>query len=148
MILTPSKYPEIRIKMFRISTTLMALLLGMFLVFMLSIVGSKTKGPLSDLLSFASESVHKVEENYIINSREQRRINKLKWLVPYQNDAALLKNPKRILLGAFDNNTREGFESIISVEDSIRTTFPLIQVYTAWGSKPEEEFPTLGQKHY
>ena len=31
--------------------------------------------------------------------------------------------------------------NIVNLEDSLRTTFPLIHIYTAWGSKPEEQFP-------
>jgi len=146
MIVSQSKYPAMRIKMFRISATLTALLIGMLLVFLLSAVGSKTRGPLSDLLSFASGSVETVEANLILASREQRRSNKLKWFQVYRNDPALLKNPKTLLLGAFDNNTKDGFESIVGLEDSIRTTLPLIHIYTAWGSKPEEEFPALQVK--
>jgi hypothetical protein len=30
---------------------------------------------------------------------------------------------------------------VISLEDSLKTTFPLIQIYAAWGSKKEERFP-------
>lgn len=146
MIISQSKYPEMRIRMFRISTTLIALIIGMALVFILSMVGSKTRGPLSDLLSFASESVQKMEASFILGGREQKRINKLKWLQAYRNDAGMLKAPQRMMLGAFDNNTREGFESIVNLEDSLRTTFPLIHIYTAWGSKPEEEFPALQVK--
>jgi hypothetical protein len=146
MISSQSKYVDMQTKIFRISTTVAALLIGILLVSMLTLVGSKTRGPLSDLLSFTGESVHKIEENLIIESRGQRRVNKLKWLTPYRNDPALIRNPKVFLFGAFDNNTREGFESIVSLEDSIKTTFPLIHIYTAWGSKPEEEFPTLQVK--
>jgi len=146
MIASQSRFVEIQTKVFRISATMIALSIGMLMVLGLSMIGSKTRGPLSDLLSFTSESVEKMEQNYIIESREQRRINKLKWLQDYRNNAALLKNPRNFLFGAFDNNTREGFESVINLEDSLRTTFPLISIYSAWGSKPEEEFPTLQVK--
>ncbi len=45
------------------------------------------------------------------------------------------------MLGAFDNEAKEDYESIVGLEDSLKTTFPLIHIFTAWGSKPEEKFP-------
>lgn len=146
MISSQAKSFEFQTKAFRISSTLAALFIGVILVLVLTTVGSKTRGPLSDLLSFTGESVQKIEESLIISSREQRRANKLKWLQTYRDNPTLLKNPKNFLFGAFDNNTREGFESIVSIEDSLKTTFPLIHIYCAWGSKAEEEFPALQVK--
>ena len=72
---------------------------------------------------------------------QSRRLARLKWFQSYHTDPSLIRAPKNILLGAFDNNTRVSFSSIIGLEDSLRMTFPLIHIYTAWGSKPEEEFP-------
>jgi hypothetical protein len=57
-----------------------------------------------------------------------------------------LRNPPEILLGAFDNQNKESFESTINLEDTLKTTFPLIHIYTAWGSKEEQQFPALQVK--
>jgi beta-mannanase len=50
---------------------------------------------------------------------------------------------KVILLGAFENESKESFDNIIMLEDSLKTTFPLIHIYIAWGSKQEEKFPRI-----
>jgi beta-mannanase len=124
---------------FRMSLLVIALLLSVLLVVAFSFLGDKTKGPISDLFAASSDFIKKTENDLIIQTRENKRADKLKWLTKYTT--ASLKNPAEILFGAFDNQAVESFESIINLEDSLKNTFPLIQIYTAWGSKPEEKFP-------
>lgn len=128
-------------KIKRISATLIALVIGVALVVILSYAGKESRGPLENLFSFTSETVDKVENDLMLGGRETKRGDKLNWFRSYSLDKNRLLNPEKILLGAYDNNTVESFESIISLEDSLHTTFPLISIYTAWGSKPEHEFP-------
>jgi hypothetical protein len=129
-------------KTIRISTALVALTLGVVLVIVLSLAGKKSRGPLENLFSYTGEAVHEMENNIIIQQREGKRSDKLKWFQPYTKDSAII-HPKTLLLGAYDNNTKESFESIVDLEDSLGTTFPLVHIYTAWGSKAEEQFPAL-----
>ena len=130
-------------KRFRIASTLMALIIGIAIVFALAMVGKKSRGPLEDFFSYTGEVVHKVEHKVIVAQREVKRSDKLKWFEKYKSNPALLTAPQSILLGAYDNQTKESFESIIGLEDTLKTTFPLIHIYTAWGSKTEEQFPRL-----
>ena len=127
----------------RIVFTVLAISLGVGIVLALSFAGKESKGPIDNLLTSAGTVVKEVEQNLIIEQREVKRADKLEWFVPYKNNPALLKRPKLILMGAFDNRTKESFEAITALEDSLKTTFPLIQIYTAWGSKEEEHFPKL-----
>ena len=127
----------------RIVFTVLAISLGVGIVLALSFAGKESKGPIDNLLTSAGTVVKEVEQNLIIEQREVKRADKLEWFVPYKNNPALLKRPKLILMGAFDNRTKESFEAITALEDSLKTTFPLIQLYTAWGSKEEEHFPKL-----
>lgn len=129
-------------KSFRIFTTLAALSAGAALVIILSFMGKASRGPLENFFSYTGETVTKVETHIATAVREVKRSDKLKWFKPYFTNPGLLKNPPVILLGAYDNNTKENFESVIALEDSLHTTFPLIHIYTAWGSKPDEQFPT------
>jgi hypothetical protein len=131
---------------YRITTVAIAMFLGVGLVVLLLIAGKSVKGPLEDLFVFAQETVNSLEKKLIVDQRSDKRANKLEWLKPYKKNFDLLKNPKEILFGAYDNNTRENFESIINLEDSLHITFPLIHIYTAWGDKPEQEFPRLQVK--
>ena len=128
-------------KSHRILYTSAAVILGICIVLALSFAGDKSHGPLENLLSKLSSSVHNVENFFIIQQRNNKRSDKLSWFKSYKLNPTLLKNPKIILLGAYDNHITESFESVINLEDSLRTTFPLIHIYTAWGSKPEEQFP-------
>jgi hypothetical protein len=125
----------------RVFYTLSALFLGIGIIVLISFAGGKFRGPLENLFVKAGATVQQVEQNLILENRQHKRIDKLKWFKSFRSDTALLKNPPVILFGAYDNQARESFESIISLEDSLHTTLPLIHIYKAWGSKPEEQFP-------
>ncbi|MEZ4689253.1 MAG: hypothetical protein R3A12_03370 [Ignavibacteria bacterium] len=119
-------------KIHRVSATIIAISVGIVIVIILSYTGKESRGPIENLFSFASETVDKIENKFIISDREDKRSDKLKWFEPYFTNTRLLLNPDRILLGAFDNNNKDNFESIIALEDTLHTTFPLIHIYTAW----------------
>ena len=125
----------------RILYSIAAFVLGVCIVLVLSFAGDKSHGPLEYIFSKLSSFVQDVENIFIIRERSDTRADKLSWLQKYKSNLVLLKNPKIILLGAHDNQSIQSFESVISLEDSIRTTFPLIHIYQAWGCKPEEQFP-------
>jgi hypothetical protein len=48
-----------------------------------------------------------------------------------------------MLLGAYDGGIPATLEGIESLEQSLGTTLPLIQIYTAWGDKPDQQFPQI-----
>lgn len=127
---------------FRIISTLVAIIIASLIVYLLSHAGKTTKGPIENAITYTGDVVKTIEKKLIVESRPEKREDKLKWLKPYTDTIRLLKQPGRVLLGAFDNESGDDFESIISLEDSLKTTLPLIHIYCAWGSKPEERFPT------
>ncbi len=129
------------IKFFRVILTLTAFFIGIGLVWALSYAGGRTKGPLENLFTTVSEGVRTVEKKVSLQAREEKRSDKLKWYKAYTSKTAMIKAPEKMLLGAFDNNTVESFQSIVSLEDSLATTFPLIHIYTAWGDGGSNEFP-------
>jgi hypothetical protein len=128
-------------KTHRIFFTLLALFLAIAIILILSFIGGRSRGPLEGLVSEAGSMVNKMESSVIIQNRQNKRSDALSWFKAYISDINLLKNPKVILLGAFDNQATESFEPVIDFEDSLHTNFPLIHIYSAWGSKPEEQFP-------
>ena len=91
-------------KIHRVSATIIAISVGIVIVIILSYTGKESRGPIENLFSFASETVDKIENKFIISDREDKRSDKLKWFEPYFTNTRLLLNPDRILLGAFDNN--------------------------------------------
>lgn len=120
-----------------------ALVLGLFLVFLLSIAGDKSKGPVQSTVDRIANKVIALEDEYILQQRSHQRRQSLDGFRSLSEDIELLKNPKIILLGASDKIENESFESIINLEDSLKTTFQLIHIYNAWGSKKEQQFPEL-----
>lgn len=125
----------------RILLTLLPLVAGLIIVFFLSYLGKQSRGPLANLLDKAGSAVTMVENKLIIEQRSDNRKSRLPWLKPYLADIEKLKQPKVILLGAYDNMSVESFSSMIDLEDSLKTTFPLMHIYSAWGSRPTQEFP-------
>jgi len=109
----------------------------------LSSIGGKSKGPIENILQTAEDQVTNIENNAIIKDRVAERKQKLNWFANYKKDINLLRNPNKILLGGSDDSQKESFETIINLEDSLKTTFPIIHIYGAWGSKKSEEFPEL-----
>ena len=123
--------------------TLAALVLGIGVVVVITFVASQSRGPLTNLFVNAGSAVQQVEQNLILDNRKNRRTDQMKWFQAYKKNPALLKKPLVTLFGAYDNQTKESFESIITLEDSLQLNFPLVHIYTAWGSKSEEQFPKL-----
>ena len=128
-------------KTFRVFSTLAAVLTGVIIVLALSFAGNKSRGPLENFFTGAGNAVQEVENNVIIKQRQHKRADDLTWLSSYSSNPELLKNPRTILLGAYDNQISESFKSVTELEDSMHTKFPLIHIYTAWGTKAEEQFP-------
>lgn len=126
---------------FRTSITIFAIAIGVTLVIGLSFVGNKSKGPVADVVAMTGNAVEQVEEKMAIEPRQVKRSDKLEWFKAYKHDIKRLLNPTKILFGAFDDQSKTSYKSIINLEDSLRTTFPLMHIYTAWGSKPNEIFP-------
>ena len=125
----------------RLFITVTALIIGVAIVFGLTKLSNSSMGPIEQLLNSIQNTVHDIEQKGIIKERVQTRSEKLKWLKKYINNIEELKNPKPIFIGAFDNNAITNFKPILNLEDSLDTNFPLIHIYTAWGSKREQEFP-------
>jgi len=130
----------------RLIFIVIAFLLGLILVFLLSMAGNESKGPIQNVLNKVEQSMLNIEDRYILKKRNKQRRQQLAAFIPISKDINALKNPKGILLGASDEIQNESFEAIINLEDSLKTTFPLIHIYNAWGSKAKEQFPEIAVK--
>ncbi len=125
---------------FRILITLIAMVFGAGIVFALTYVGEKTQGPIEDVFTGAGELVRDAEEKIIINKRVQTRADQLSWMT---KSAAGLRNPERILLGAYEEKALTSLKPLFELETALKTTLPLIHIYTAWGSKDNQKFPAI-----
>jgi hypothetical protein len=131
---------------YRASIIVGAILMGILLVLFLTMIGNKTTGPIEDTFTAVGNQVSSIENKFILQSRKHTRSEKLHWFDEYRNDKLKIANPDKLLLGAYDNEFSESFQSVVELENSLQTTFPLIHIYTAWGSKPEQKFPALQVK--
>jgi beta-mannanase len=118
-----------------------ALSLGFLIVYGLSMVSEKTKGPIETALTKAGSTVQDVEKTIILDQREGTREEKLAWLNGIRYNKNKLIHSKVLLFGASDDSEKESYENIINLEDSLALTFPIIHIYQAWGEKDEEQFP-------
>lgn len=121
--------------------TVAAFAIGASIVLALSLAGNKSKGPIENFLVATGTAVENVEDKVILQQREVKRADKLAWFKPYIANIEKLKHPHIMILGGSDTHTKDSYETIINLEDSLKTSFPLIHIYSAWGSKEEEEFP-------
>lgn len=126
----------------RIGLLLIAVIIGSALFLLLTLAGKKNKGPLDDMLNTANLNFSSIEKN-ILDKGRGTRLDSLQWFFKYRSSKTMFSTLDTILLGAYDDNTVESYEPIIGLEDSLQTKFPIISIYTAWGSKSSEVFPSL-----
>ncbi|MGZ4055122.1 MAG: glycoside hydrolase family 26 protein [Bacteroidia bacterium] len=127
----------------RILYVIAAIMIGSVIVYAMTLAGNNSKGPLENFLIHTTNVVNEMEQKEILEQREYKRSDKLVWYKPMSSNVEKLKHTTTILLGGSDSHTKESYESIINLEDTLHTTFPLIHIYSAWGSKEEEQFPKL-----
>ena len=123
-------------------------LVGVALASSIAVIGllirfsSASEGPLATTLEWLGTAVGSIEHGV-----RQRlagglgRSGELAWFRPYQTNADRLRNPDVVLLGAYDSGLPETLDGVAELERTIGTTLPLVQIYTAWGDKPEQQFP-------
>jgi hypothetical protein len=128
-------------KMYRFSVTIIAILLGIVLVLSLSLLGKKGSGPVDQFLNGTGKIISKLENKYILKKREISRSKFLVWFNKVPENQLQKGNVDRILYGAYDDQVSETYQTVVNLEDSLKTVFPIIQLYSAWGSKPEQKFP-------
>ncbi len=120
----------------------LAIFAGTVIFLFLIFLGDKSKGPLQDIFSTVNSGFASFEKKFIGKARENRSAS-LNWFDKYRNNIVSINYPDTILLGAYDDRTLESYESIVALEDSLQLKLPIIQLYTAWGSKKEQVFPDL-----
>jgi hypothetical protein len=108
---------------------------------LLTSIGTAGEGPLTGLLGRIGSSVGTLEQRVRGRLRGSTRSDSLRWFSPMRRDPAALRNPDRILLGAYDGGIPQSLGGVIGLERAIGTVFPLIQIYAAWGDGSEHLFP-------
>lgn len=125
----------------RASWTTLVITLGIVLLLVLTFVGRKSAGPAEDLLNYLSTGISNLEDKYVLSSQSHHRRDKLAWAAGVLTDKTQLAREDRFMVGAYDDGARESLLPYVKLEETLGTTFSLIHLYTAWGSKPEQKFP-------
>ena len=124
----------------RILLTVVVIAGGAAAVVALTSMSTAAGGPLSSGLSRLGAGVSSIEYRIRQRVRGPGRAASLKWL---DRSTRTLRNPSQILLGAYDGHLPASFDGIIALEQKIGRALPIIQLYTAWGDKPEHSFPLV-----
>ena len=117
---------------------LIGALLGIELVTALS---SSSEGPLETMLDRLASAVASVEYGMRTRATGAGRSRELAWFAPYRTGIDRLRQPSTPLLGAYDSRLPARADGIVELERTLNTTFPLIQIYVAWGDRAEHAFP-------
>jgi len=114
---------------------------GILLLVFINYAGVRISGPTENLLAIISNTTTSIETKYIMTKRGHSRTSDLKWFAEYKYNQDRLINPQHMLLGAYDDQAKNSLKPIVKLEDSLGTVFPIIHLYTAWGSKRDQRFP-------
>ncbi len=128
-------------RMQRALWSLLALAGCVFAVVILTSLSTRLQGPIGAAMSNIGAAASKVEIWLLRPFRGPGRSSQLAWFQPHRANLAWLKNPDRILIGAFDYRIPETLDGIVELEQALETTMPLMHIYTAWGDRPEQRFP-------
>jgi hypothetical protein len=107
----------------------------------LVLLGSETEGPLGRALQGIGSGVSQAESRAMHRVRGSGRAQNLEWIDVLRQDPQALAHPDTLLLGTFHDSLPASLGGVIRLETALGTTLPLIQIYTAWGDRPDQRFP-------
>jgi len=107
----------------------------------LSALGSASAGPLSAALGWVGAMTGSIEHRVRERVEGPGRRARLEWVAPYRDDAARLRKPEVVLLGAYDGDIPRTLDGVVALEQRIDAPLPIIQAYAAWGDRTDQQFP-------
>ena len=107
----------------------------------LAAVSSTSEGPVSAVLDGLGSAFGSFEHAMRGRFRGPGRSADLEWFESYRKNVEKLKHPDVVLFGAYDSGIPATLDGVVQLEHELGTTFPLIQIYRAWGDLPDERFP-------
>ena len=107
----------------------------------LAALGSASTGPLSSALGWLGALTGSVEHRVRDRLEGPGRRAQLERFAAYRDDANRLRQPDVVLLGAYDGAIPRTLDGVVELEQRIGAPLPIIQAYTAWGDRVEQQFP-------
>lgn len=98
-------------------------------------------GRVADRLQRMGQAFSDAEGTALIKVRSGARREYLEPLQPLLSSAQQLRNPTQLLVGAYDGGFPLSFAGFTLFEEKLRFRFPIISFYSAWGDKPDQQFP-------
>jgi hypothetical protein len=126
---------------YRILVVLSVIVGAVLGIVLLTRISVGARGPLSALGDRAGVVVAAIEQAARRRISGPGRAGEMTWLERYRQDITLLRRPDSILLGAYEGRLPASLEGVGELERTLGMQFPLIQIYTAWGDKPDQRFP-------
>jgi hypothetical protein len=125
----------------RILITAATALASIGLVLSLVLLGNASEGPLSAALSAGGDALSSMESRIAQRIRGPGRIREMAFIAPVRANADSLRAPTQMLLGAYDAGLPASLDGVLKLEETLGRPLSLIQVYTAWGDRPDQRFP-------
>lgn len=110
-------------------------------VLLLTAFNAVSAGPVGSALEGVATSIREIEHRLRERLTGPGRRRHLAWFESSRADRSQLVNPSGILLGAYADGLPESLDRVIHLERELGTTFPLVQLYIAWGDRTEHAFP-------
>lgn len=98
-------------------------------------------GPITSALSRAGATLASLEHRLRDRLSGGGRARQMVWFDRYRHDPNRLRHPDSVLLGAFDGKMPNSLDGVLELERALGVGLPLMQLYGAWGDKPEQRFP-------
>ncbi|HET7706813.1 MAG TPA: glycosyl hydrolase [Thermoanaerobaculia bacterium] len=92
-------------------------------------------------LDWISQRASDAEGAALTSVRQNARRDYLEPMKPTLESVAALKNPPKILFGAYDGGFPHDTSGFAKLETQVRYRFPIISFYSAWGDQPDQQFP-------
>jgi hypothetical protein len=120
---------------------LLMLVAALGATFLLTSISARSQGPLAELGTRLGSAFGSVEHSLRSRFAGPGRSDSLRWFAPIRKSVDSLRHPPAILLGAYDAGIPRTLDGVVTLENAVGRSFPLIQIYSAWGDKPEQTFP-------
>jgi hypothetical protein len=125
----------------RILISVLTAIASVGVVLSLVFLGSATEGPLRTALNSVGSALSTAESRLAQRVRGPGRVADMAFVQAQRAHADSLRHPSQFLLGAFESAIPGSLEGFLEMEQLLEQRLPLMHVYTAWGDRPDQQFP-------
>jgi hypothetical protein len=127
---------------YRLLISVFVIIASIALVLAMILLSHASEGPIEGSLEAIANVLSHLEARVVRHVRGPGRAGKLTAIASERSNPDSLRHPGELMLGAYDTQLPGSFDGFLRIEESIGHALPLIQIYTAWGDKREQQFPS------